>query len=223
VPDLPTPSASRLQRPSWKDARLAVGLVLVLAATALGSVVVAKADDRVPMYAARGPLVPGQRLTEDDLTRVDVQLARDEARYLSVTQGLPADAYVLREVRAGELVPRSALGGREQVDVQPLMLMVDANSADPLRVGSVVDVYVNPRATDRGSTRQDFAGPELALQAVSVSRLPQTGSRLGSSTAERAVQVMAPRDKIRDIIAKVDLGAKVTLVPVAGSALRADT
>jgi hypothetical protein len=31
---------------------------------------------------------------------------------------------------------------------------------------------------------------------------------------------MAPTDRIKDIIGKVDLGARVTVVPVAGSALQ---
>ena len=52
--DLPTPTASRVRAPSWRDSRLLVGLLLVLLSTVLGSVVVARADDRVPVYAAKG-------------------------------------------------------------------------------------------------------------------------------------------------------------------------
>ena len=63
MPDVPTPKAARLQKPSWRDTRLLVGVLLVLAATVLGSLTVAAADDRVPMYAANGPLLPGQPLT----------------------------------------------------------------------------------------------------------------------------------------------------------------
>ena len=52
--DLPTPTATRLRRPSWRDSRLLVGVLLVLVSTVLGSVVVARADDRVPVYAVKG-------------------------------------------------------------------------------------------------------------------------------------------------------------------------
>ncbi len=55
MPDIATPKASRLQRPAWRDARLLVGVLLVLAAAVLGSLTVAAADDRVPMYAAARP------------------------------------------------------------------------------------------------------------------------------------------------------------------------
>ena len=47
--DLPVPTAARLKRPGWRDARLVVGVVLVLASVVLGSWVVARLDDRVPM------------------------------------------------------------------------------------------------------------------------------------------------------------------------------
>lgn len=221
--DVPTPKASRLQKPSWKDARLLVGVLLVLAATVLGSLTVAAADDRVPMYAASGPLVPGQPLTVERLTRVDVQLGDASSGYLPAASPVPQGAYVLREVRPGELVPLSAIGDDDDVQVQPLTLTVDANSAAPLVVGSVVDVYVNPVAENGDATGRDFAGAELALEAVSVAGLPQSGGRLGGGRSDQAVQVMAPKDQIRDLIGQVDLGARVTLVPVPGSRLRTDS
>ena len=216
--DLPVPSASRLRRPGWRDARLLVGLVLVLASVALGSYVVAHADDRQPVYAAAGALVPGRPLTEDDLVRVDVQLGSQATRYLPVGPGLAPDRYVLREVPAGELVPASAVGGREQVEVQPLTLVVDAGAAATLRVGTRVDVYVNPVDPAATGSAKRFTGPELALQGVSVAGLPKTSGGLGSSTgADRPIQVMAPTDRVKDIIGAVDLGARVTVVPVAGT------
>jgi hypothetical protein len=227
--DLPVRSAVRLQRPGWRDVRLLVGVLLVLASVALGTFVVAHADDRTAVYAARGPLVPGQRLTADDLSRVDVQLGTRQAAYLPATAGLAPDRFVLRPVPAGELVPAAAVGSRGQVGVQPLVLTVDAGAAAALQVGSVVDVYVNrvdPAArtgSAAGTSSGGFAGPEHALEAVSVSSLPRTSGGLGGGSAgDRAVQVMAPTPRIREIIAAVDLGARVTVVPVAGSVLRVE-
>lgn len=222
MPEIATPRASRLQKPSWKDTRLLVGILLVLAATVLGSLTVAAADDRVPMYAASGQLVPGQPLSPERLTRVDVQLGDRAARYLSAGAALPTDAYVLREVRQGELVPLSAIGSQGDVDLQPLTLVVDSRSAAPLVVGSVVDVYVNPVDPQGDAAGRDFKGAELALESVAVAGLPGTGGRLSGSQAERAVQVMVPKDRIRDLIGQVDLGARVTLVPVSGSKLGGD-
>ena len=215
--DLPVPRATRLQRPAWRDTRLLVGLVLVLASVAVGSSVVAAADDRTPMYAARDALVPGQPLTAKDLVRVDVQLGSYRERYLSAGTGLAPERFVLREVAAGELVPAVAIGGRDQVSVQPLTLSVDAGTVATLVVGSRVDVYVNP-ADPAATGSVAVTGPVLALEGVSVSGLPKTtGGLSGGAGGDRPVQVMAPRDRIKDIIGQVDDGARVTLVPVPGS------
>ena len=193
-----------------------MGVVLVLASVALGSVVVSSADDRAPVWAARGPLVPGRPLTADDLIRVDVQLGSRAGQYLSAGTGLVPGRFVLREVGEGELVPRVAVGTKEQVGVQPLVLSVDAGSVAALEVGSRVDVYVNP--TDPAATgAAKFTGPELALAGVSVAGLPKTGAGLsGGAGGDRPVQVMAPSSRIRDIIGQVDAGARVTLVAVPG-------
>jgi hypothetical protein len=222
--DLAVPKAARLKRPGWRDARVVVGVLLVLASVVLGAFVVSHADDRTAVYAARGPLVPGQRLTDGDLTRVDVQLGPKLPRYLSATTGLAPDRFVLRPVPAGELVPVAAVGGKVEVGVQPLVLTVDAGSAAALQVGSTVDVYVNRVEPTAGAgSANGFVGPELTLEAVSVSSLPHGSGGLGGGSAgDRAVQVMAPTPRIKEIIASVDLGARITVVPVAGSALRVE-
>ncbi len=221
--DLPVPAAARLRRPAWRDSRLLVGLVLVLSSVALGGVILAHADDRVPVYAAARSLVPGQPLAQDDLVRVDVQLGTAGDAYLAVGGGLAPDRFVLRDVRPGELVPVAAVGGREQVEVQPLTLTVDTGSAAALRVGSRVDVYVNPVDPTAPAAGKAFTGPELALRGVSVASIPKASNGLGGGAGGgQPVQVMAPTARIREIIGKVDVGARVTLVPVAGSALKGE-
>ncbi len=218
VPSLPAPAARRLTAPSWRDARLVVGVVLVLAATVLGSVVVAAADDRVPVYAARGPLVPGEPLDPARLVRVDVQLGEAAGAYLAADAPPPTGQYVVRAVPDGELVPRSALGGEDVAGVQPLTLRVDATSAAVLVRGSLVDVYANPLVA--GGRAGEYAGPERVLAGVSVALPASQAPRFGGPAATVPVQVMVPAKEVRTLIALVDEDAKVTLVPRPGSPLR---
>ena len=217
--DLPTPTAQRLRRPSWRDSRLLVGLLLVLASTAVGAYVVSRADDRVLMYAAKSGLMAGQPLTAEDLVRVDVQLGETGTDYVSADDGVPADHFVLREVRAGELIPTSAVGPRSRATSQPVALQVDGTSASTLVEGSVVDVYVNrPSAPVKGSIGTDtFDGPELALEGVTVVALSQEDGVMGGSGSMRPVQVMVPEDKVQSLVGDVDLGSKITLVAVPGA------
>jgi hypothetical protein len=214
--DLPTPTASRVRAPSWRDSRLLVGLLLVLVSTVLGSVVIARADDRVPVYAAKDDVAPGQRLTEADVVRVDVLLGDGAAGYLPADRPLSGDTWSLRAIGPGELIPVSGVGSAAAVEVQQVALLVDATSAAALTAGSVVDVYVNrpEEGTTVGLPR--YAGPERVLEAVSVVRVAGEDTVLGASADTRAVHVMVPRESVRGIVADVDLGARITLVPVPG-------
>ncbi|GAA4408473.1 hypothetical protein GCM10023168_25940 [Fodinibacter luteus] len=219
--DLPTSTASRLRSPSWRDSRLLVGVLLVLVSTVLGSVVVARADDRVPVYAAKGQVAPGQRLTEADLVRVDVLIGDGAAAYLPADRPVAHDTWSLRGLRPGELIPAAAVGGSDAVGVQQVALLVDATSASALSAGSVVDVYVNRPEPGTTVGLPTYAGPERALEAVSVVRVAGDEGVLGGSAETRAVHVMVPRESVRDLVADVDLGARITLVPVPGGVMAA--
>ncbi|MEO7070105.1 MAG: hypothetical protein ABI131_06390 [Nostocoides sp.] len=215
--DLASRPANRLRKPSWRDSRLLAGVLLVLLCTIAGAVVVARADDRVPMYAARVALVPGEPLGAAQLTRVDVQLGSGANQYLSAAEAVSGTDFVLREVRPGELVPRSALGSRSEVAVQPLTINVDATSATNLVRGSLVDVYVNPPRPGVSGPNA-YAGPELALHNVSVAAKPDRRSGFGSGGTDTiAISIMAPSDKVATLIGHVDDGAKVTVVPAPGA------
>lgn len=219
MPELPVPRAARLQKPSWKDTRLVVGVLLVLLSTVLGAKAVAAADDTVPMYAAADhPLLPGQPITQADVKRVDVQLGDDAGAYVAADHDIAPDTYVLREVRPGELLPARAIGGKDQATVQRLTVPVDTTAAAALVVGSVVDVWVNPR--DPSTSAERYLKPVRMLEAATVAGVPDSGGRFGSAAADTGVQVLVPDDKVQELIAAVDQGAKVTLVPVAGSPVK---
>jgi len=204
-----------LQRPSWRDVRLVVGVVLVLLAVTLGAVVVAAADDTTPVYAVTAGLVPGQVVTQQDVRRVDVRLGADLGAYVAADHDLGADVFALREVRSGELLPASALGTRAEVRVKPVTMPVDGSSVRTLVTGSIVDVWVNAR--DARSTTERYGRPVRRLEAATVARVPEVSTGLGSVTGTTGVQVMVPDADVQDLLAAIDQGARLTLVPVPGS------
>ena len=73
-PDL-SPPARRAARPGWRDPRLAVGVALVALSVVVGVRVVDGRDATTPVLAAAEALVPGQALTDADLTVVEVRFA----------------------------------------------------------------------------------------------------------------------------------------------------
>ena len=218
--ELPKPTATRLQKPSWRDTRLVVGVVLVLLSMTVGAKAFAAADDTVPMYAAAASLVPGQPVTQSDVKRVDVQLGADRHWYVAADHDIAPNTFALRDVRPGELLPRSALGTRDTIDLKPVSVPVDGGGAAQLAAGSVVDVWVN--AKDPSSSLEKYGNPVRTLEAVTVVRAPEaSGGGLGAASGTTAVQVMVPDASVQALIAAIDQGARITLVPVPGSPTKA--
>jgi hypothetical protein len=140
VPEVPAgPAPRRVRAPRWLDLRLVLGVLLVLGSVLLGARIVSAADATVPVWAAVADLASGTELTADDLVAVDVRLGSAAAAYLS-TGARPEGRTLARAVRAGELVPRSAL--EEPASLVQLALPVQAGYVPPaLARGQVVDVY----------------------------------------------------------------------------------
>lgn len=221
--ELGTPQAQRLRRPSRRDSRLLVGLLLVLLATALGGWVVSGADKTSPVYAANHPLVAGQELAADDLRRVDVRLGDGAVDYVSAAGDLAPGRHILRGVDTGELIPASAVGSREDVETQVLAVLVDTTSSSMLKEGSVVDVYVNrPTAPASPGAKPSFAGPQRLLERAGVAKLPDAKGVLGGVVSQRPVHLVVPVGSVEALIKDIDLGARITLVPSPGSALKQD-
>jgi hypothetical protein len=218
--ELPRPTAARLRQPSWRDTRLVVGVVLVLLSMAIGAKVVAAADDTVPMYAAVGSLVPGQPVSQGDVKRVDVRLGADRHRYVVADHDIAAGTFALRDVRPGELLPVSALGTKTDISLKPVSVPVDSGAAAQIATGSIVDVWVNTK--DTSSAVEKYGNPVKTLEAAPVVRVPETGSSgLGSASGKTAVQIMVPEVGVQALIAAIDQGARITLVPVPGSPAKA--
>lgn len=210
--------ARRLHRPSWRDARLLVGLLLVVGSVAAGARIVAAADDTEPVYAAATALVPGERLTPDRLTRVDVALGAASSTYLAASAPWPEGAVLLREVRPGELVPVAALGRPEDASRTPVMVSVGADAARVLVKGSVVDLWVNDRQP--GSGAPTYGTPRRLVSSAPVGRDPGDDSSRLAGVGTVGVQVLVPQGDVERVIAAMDQGAKITLVPAAGSPQR---
>lgn len=185
-PDLRPPQAVRSVAAGWRDPRLVVGVVIVAGCVLLGARVLAGADDTVAVWSARSDLPAGSRLFGDDLTAVQVRIAGSSAdRYLLAETALAPGSTLVREVDAGELLPRAAVassGAPAHLEV-PLSVAPD-DVPGSVRPGTIVDVWVTPKA----------AGPNghsprarLALEDVVVVAVPSAGDSLAPRTTRQVI------------------------------------
>jgi Flp pilus assembly protein CpaB len=206
-----SPPASRAPRPSWRDPRLAVGILLVFGSVLVGARVLAGADDTVPVLTAVRPLAAGQTVQADDLGTVRLRFENEgEAdRYLADDPETVEGAVLVRPVGQGDLVPRAALGTAGE-GLAELPLSVDPGQVPAsVRTGSVVDVWVTlgpeePSAAEKVLTDVPVLAASRGAGAVSGTRqvvvgvpgddedlLARVVGRLGGTQQESSVLVVA--------------------------------
>lgn len=211
--ELPAGSAPRRVRPPrWLDLRLLLGVLLVLGSVLLGARVIGAANSTVPVWAAAGDLAAGSRLTAEDLVPVDVRLDTSAHAYLA-TGSHPEGHTLNRAVRAGELVPRSALAaGTPLVD---LALPVQAGYVPPsLARGQVVDVYAvaeSPTGTRAAGGPVTPVVLKAPVQAVS----GRSSGVLSSATTTVQVVVAVGADDAAGVLASI--GGRPLVVVVHSS------
>ncbi|CUR56330.1 hypothetical protein NOCA2330045 [metagenome] len=193
------PMAQRAVRPGWRDPRLWVGVAIVAACVVLGAKVLAGADDTVPVWSLTADLAAGDRVGRDDVTTRQVRFvdAADAERYLSGTEDLPADTTLNRDVGAGELLPRSALGAADAVALRTLTFrFAGPGVPDGLVRGDRVEVFV---------TSQDEA--RLVMEGLVVTGLSRAADSWAGGGAV-AVSVGVPDDAPPAQLAEVVQAAK---------------
>ncbi len=210
----PTSQARRLKRPSWRDARLLIGIFLVLVSVLAGSWLLARADDTSPVYAANRALLPGEEVTAADLSTTSVQLSDAAGAYIDASQAIGPGTYVVRAVDAGELVPALALGSARQAKDKTVSVPVDPAASSALTVGTVVDVWVSRRDPEPAGVQ--YMDPELLLEQAIVASIPASGGGLGVGVGRTAVALIVPADQVAPVISSVDQEARITLVPAPG-------
>jgi hypothetical protein len=199
-------TAARLRKPSWKDPRLLVGLLLVLASIAGVVALVGAADRTTEVYAAREEITVGQDVGPDDLVVVKVRLGDVDPAYVSADAELPQAAVALSLVRKGELLPKSALGEADALDRKPVGLTIDEALPKGAETGARVDVWVS-----MPDDRNGFGEPQLLLESAEIAEVSTSQSALGSSTSTQ-LHVLAEDDQMPSLLAALSNDAKIAVV-----------
>ena len=138
------PTARRLVRPRWANARTILGLVLFIAALLVGRGVLEGAKTTVAVWAAAEDLRQDEPLEATKLVRAEVKLPADvAAAYAGADEDL-AGAVLTRPVVAGELIPRAWIAsGAAAVAGRSMTIPVSPEHAvgGMLRAGDRVDVF----------------------------------------------------------------------------------
>jgi hypothetical protein len=175
-------------------------VVIVAVSVVAGARLLGAADDSVAVWAAADDLAAGHAVTGADLTprRVRFVAADDLDHYLPADRAIPAGARLRRDVAAGELVPRAAVGEVAEDGMLALPIAVEPALLPPgVGPGSVVNVYVSPN----GGRCRACAGAALAgvtvtaaTRATDLGGARQVVVRVAEQDADRWFELLAGLD-----------------------------
>jgi len=213
APLAPAP-AQRLRRPSWRDPRLLIGLVLLFTSVAVGARTVALADHTEPVYAARHTLPTGTALSPEGLEIVRVRLAGARSRYLDARYPIPRGKVLIRTVGAGEMLPVASIGPANGLLYRPVAIPIDGSPPAGLAPGGRADIWASAKRRD--ALGGGYDQPEPIARTVEVFTVDKPGSDLAADRSS-SVEVMLPADDLAPVLDALANQARIVILPVPGS------
>ena len=207
------PDGARLKKPSWKDPRLLVGILLVLASVVGVISLVGAADQTTEAYAAREPIAVGETLTADKLHRVKVRLGEVEQHYLTPESGLDAGLVAVQRIGKDQLLPRESLGQLDGLDRKPVAVTIEESPARPGRGGL-------PRGRLGGACRipaTASASPRCCSRRRN--RPAHPGQHCPGSSRSTVVMVLVPDGQMPKLLGAQANKAKISVVWNPGGAV----
>lgn len=205
-------AAARLKRPSWKDPRLLVGILLVLASVAGVISLVGSADRTTEVYAARDSIGVGEMLTVDNMVRAKVRLGDIEQRYIPVEGGLPEGVVAVQRIGKDQLVPRESLGTVDALNRKPVAVTVQEALPTQAVAGTRVDVWVALPDAKNG-----FSEPKLLLPGAEIAEITSGSTALGSSRST-VLMVLVSDSQMPGLLGAQANQAKISVVWNPGGA-----
>lgn len=199
--------AARLRKPSWRDPRLLIGILLVLASVAAVVTLVRASDRTIEVYAAKDDIAVGQAISEDDLVIVNARLGDADGAYHHPAAGLPQNAVATRLLTRGELLPRSAVGFQDALDRKPVGLPVDIGLPEGVGKGSFVDVWVSAR-----DGRDGFTQPQLLLNAAEIAEIGTSSTAFGARSST-LIHVLVDDVAMPRLLAALANESRIAVVP----------
>lgn len=199
-----TVPAQRMARPSWRDPRLGVGVVLVAASVALGTWAVQSAGATETVWSASRTLTPGDSLA-GNVVAVDVNPAIAD---LYLSGATDPTGVVDRTVIQGELVPTSAVVEEGEVGLRALVVPAGSRLPADVVPGAVVDLWLTPQ----GRTGEAPGAPVLIVGGAVVASV-EIDTSAWSASDFGSVEVLVEEASLEGVLTAMADGGTLVVVP----------
>ncbi|MEJ1921539.1 SAF domain-containing protein [Microbacterium sp. KHB019] len=197
----------RPRRPFWGDIRFLIGVVLVILSIAGVWLIVSSARNTTPVLQANRTITQGESLASGDFRVVEVSLGAVVDGYLA-PQDLEPGMIAARTVESGELLSTTAAADAQSG--RTTNIVVDSSVGIPARVeaGTPVELWYSPPLEDDG----EYDAPRILAADVVVASIPESDGMLAQRSA--AVELVIDRADVADVLAAINAGAALSIVPV---------
>ena len=221
--DLAAPVAARtisISAGSWANWLRKQAPLLVGGAVALGTWVMTAAQETTGVYVTSNAVAPGDRVSAQQLSVVQVRGEHIHEHYLIADETLPAEAVALRVLAAGEFIPRSAIGDAQLMLDRPIAIPMSTSLSKNVTAGSLADLWFVP---DVSATVSNGASPEEAptseprqlAAGLVVAEITENSGLMARSGL--SVHVLVPTDLLPAVLGALAAPGTVSLVPVPGA------
>ncbi|GAA1278403.1 SAF domain-containing protein [Arthrobacter pascens] len=205
-------SGARLKKPSWKDPRLLVGVLLILASVVGVISLLGSADKTTEVFVAREAIAVGEKLSPDNVSRVKVRLGEVESHYITAESGMPDGLVAVQRIGKDQLLPRESLGAVDVLDRKPVAVTVQEALPEQAVAGTRVDVWVS-----MPDARNGFAQPKLLLPGAEIAQVSPGSTALGSSKST-VLMVLVGDEHMPSLLGAQANDAKISVVWNPGGA-----
>lgn len=205
---------TRWRPAGWREPRLIVGLVLLLASV-LGVVgLVRAAQQSQEVFAAAVDLPVGTEVRVTDLRVEQVRLGEAGAAYVAAGTALAPGTRVIAAVKKGELLPTRSLGADDGTGRRPMSIQLEGPAPAGVSANSKIDVYATAQ---RSAASTDSTTSRIVLSGVEVTQVQTPDEELGGSS-ETLIHVLVPPGDVAALVSARGSGDRLDVVALPAGA-----
>ena len=188
--------AKRLKRPTVKDWRFILGVLLVL-------VSITKSEIRL-----------GEKITEDKLARVEANIDSAKDKYFTRADAAQMNGKIaIQRIPAGNLISKESVGTETSPGRRLATVSIDRTAASALKAGERVDVWTSgPRNPDTKSDNRTENGARAIVTNAEIVAVTVDEGVLGA-TGKATVQLWVKEEALAALVKESNSDSKISLIP----------
>ena len=209
-----TLTAKRLKRPTIKDWRFILGVLLVLVSITGVQLYVQANNSKTEYYTAKSEIRLGEKITEDKLTRVEANIDSAKDKYFTRTEAAQMNGKIATQrIPAGNFISKESVGTETSPGRRLVTVSIDRTAASALKAGERVDVWTSgPRNPDTKSDNRTENGARAIVTNAEIVAVTVDEGVLGAN-GKATVQLRVKEEALAALVKESNSDSKISLIP----------